>query len=280
MGTSRRGAALFLTFLMMLVLVGLAIAVGVFSKNSLTTGQSQLLDKQAFYVAEAGWQRARQQLGDAVWNVSSCPSGTPCTESFPTSSPIGEYQVTITGSSPYTITSTGAVPTTASPLAQRQMIEGGVTVTSSLGVTNLSLSATALASSSNGSNTPAKANDGLGNTQWEAGTNGNDSWLGMDFTTATILGKMVVNEKNFIDGVTIEFADVSPDNPSSWTTASGLSVVESPSKTWTATFTAASHRYFRARFTSVPSGKKASVTELESYGATMSIGKGNVATAL
>ena len=96
----------------------------------------------------------------------------------------------------------------------------------------------------------------------------------MDYTSATTLNQIVVEEKNFIDALTIE----SSDNASTWTVVSGLSVVESPSKTWTATFTATSHRYFRAQFTDVPSGKKASVTELKSYNSSFSLGTGSVTT--
>lgn len=271
---SSRGAALLTTFLMMIVLSGLALAVGVVSHNSLVGGRSQLLDKQAFYIAEAGWQRARQALSAGTWSAAASPGNT-YTESFGA----GEYRVTLVenGGSPttYTITAEGYVPNQTVTVAKRKVVETAVPVTLGSG-TNLSLSATASASSSSGSNTPNKANDDNNGTRWESGTNGSGSWLSMDYGGATTLDTVVVQEHNNIDGLTIEWSD----NGSSWTAASGLSVVESPNKTWTATFTATSHQYFRSQFTNVPSSKAAAVKEMESYytAAAPSFGTGDVTT--
>ena len=271
MWRSQRGAALFITFLVMLVLSVLAMAAGVFSHNSLMTGRSQSLDKQAFYVAQAGIQRARQQLIAGNWTAASSPGNT-YTESFGA----GEYQVTIVdnGSSLYTITSGGYVPTQSSYRARRQLSEANISVSSSNG-TNKSLTATASASSSNGSNTPDKANDGSNSTNWEAGTNGSGEWLAMDHGSATSLDKIIVKEQNFIDGVAIEYSD----NGSAWTAVSGLSVVESPSKTWTATFTETSHRYFRSVLTASSSSKKVSIDEMQNYDSSSSLGAGQVTTS-
>ncbi|MBI4343162.1 MAG: discoidin domain-containing protein [Candidatus Omnitrophica bacterium] len=266
----RRGAALFVTFLLMLVMAGLALAVGVASHNSLMGGKSQLHDKQAFYLAEAGWQRARQALVAGTWTAAASPGNT-YTESFGA----GEYSVTIVdnGDSTYTITSSGYIPSQASAIAQRRVVEASAAAGTSSG-TNLSLAATASASSSNGTNLPALAKDALGSTHWEAGTNGNGQWLAMDYLAATTLNQIIVEEHNFIDGVTIEYSD----DASSWTTVSGLSVVESPAKTWTADFTASSHRYFRAVFTASASNKKVAVTEMESYSTSFSLGTGTFRT--
>ena len=255
-GGAQRGAALFATFLMMLVITALGAAMAVFSSNSLVGSQGQLRDKQAFYIAEAGWQRARQAINAGTWSAAR-PHGNTYTETFGA----GEYLVTIldNNDNTYTITSEGYVPSQTTVLAKRQVVETSTPVTN--GATNLSLSATASASSSSGSNTPNKANDGSSGTRWESGTNGSGSWLAMDYGSSATLDKIVVQEHNFIDGLTIEWSD----DASSWTGASGLSVVESPAKTWTATFTAASHRYFRSRFTDVPSSKAAAVKEMESY---------------
>lgn len=271
-----------LTFVLMLVLSGFALAVATFAHNSLTIGKSQWQDKQAWYVAEAGWQRARQQIVAGTWTSSTCAAstctsdGSTCQEVFPSSgAQAGEYLVTITASgSNYTITSSGYVPdcTSPAPVARRQVVETDATLSSSDG-TNLSLTATASASSSNGSNTPEKANDGSTTTYWEAGTEGNGSWLAMDHGSATTLDKIVVKEKNFIDDLTIEYSD----DASSWTVVSGLSVSAS-GKTWTATFTETSHRYFRARLTDVPSNKKASVEEMEDYNTGTSLGTGAFTT--
>ena len=271
--TRQRGVALFLTFLLMLVLAGLAVAVATFSQNSLVTGRTSQLDRQAFYIAEAGWQRARQAITAGTWTAASSPGNT-YNESFGA----GEYLVTIVdnGSNSYTITSNGYVPDDTTPAAKRQFVESSISVTPGSS-NNLSLTATASASSSNGSNTPGKANDNNNGTRWEAGTNGSGSWLAMDYGSATTVDKVVVQEHNFIDGLTIEWSD----DASSWTAESSLSVVESPAKTWTATFTAASHRYVRSRFTSVPSGKAAAVTEMESYNTTAAptLGSGTASTA-
>ena len=88
--SATRGVALLVTFLLMLVLSGLALAVGVFSHNSLVGSKAELLDKQAFYIAEAGRQRARQALVASTWLAAAAPGNT-YTESFGT----GEYRVTV-----------------------------------------------------------------------------------------------------------------------------------------------------------------------------------------
>ena len=264
-----RGAALFLTFLLMLVLSGLALAIGVFSNNSMQTGKSELLDKEAYYVAEAGWQRARQAIVAGTWVAAASPGNT-YTESFGA----GEYQVTIVDNvaASYTITSNGYVPSQANTAAKRKVLESQFTVTFSDG-TNLSLTATASASSVNGGNTANKANDGNDGTMWQAGDDGN-GWLVMDHGSAVTLSKIVVNENNNITGVTVEYSD----NNSTWTTPSGLSVIESPSKTWTATFTSTSHRYFRASV-SAASNKKPAVKEMQDYNSSVSsLGAGSVTT--
>ena len=265
---SEHGAALLLALLMMLVLAGLATAVGIFSHNSLLTGKSQLLDKQAFYTAEAGWQRARQALMAQTWTAASSPGNT-YTESFGP----GEYRVTIVdnGDLTYTITAEGYIPNQTATVARRQAIEANVPTR-----TNLSLTATALASSSQGNNLPSNANDGSTATAWVAGTMGSGSWLAMDFGSATTLNQIIIRENDNIDGLTVE----SSTDASTWTTVSGLSVVESPAKRWTANFSSTSARYFRARFTSVPSNKRASVQELESYNTSgaVTLGKGTFRT--
>lgn len=255
--SDQRGAALLLTFLLMLVLAGLTLAVGIFAQNSLAIGKSQFLDKQAFYIAEAGWQRGRQAFVAGTWTAAASPGNT-YTESFGA----GEYKVTIVdnGDSTYTFTAEGYVPNQTTTVARRRVVESRV----SLGFTNLSLAATASASSSQSSFVPSNANDGDLNTKWQAGTNGPESWLTMDYGSATTLDRIVVQEDSNIDDLTIEPSDDS----STWTAVGGLSITVSGSgdnQTWTANCTATSHRYFRARFTSVPSNKKAAVKESESY---------------
>jgi hypothetical protein len=258
---------------MMLVLSGLGAAVAVFSQNSLSTGRTQLLDKQAFYLAEAAWQRARQALvaGDMV------ASASPGTTYGPHDLGAGQFRVTIVdnGSSVYTITAEGYAPTYANYHVRRQLTEQNISVTVSNG-TNRSLTATATASSSNGSHTPDKAKDGSAGTKWQSNTNGDGSWLKMDYGgSPPTLDKIVIEEDANINGVTIEW---SADN-STWTTPSGLSVIESPSKTWTATFTEGARRYVRATFTASGSSKKAAVEEMESYNSSLTaLGAGDVTT--
>jgi len=241
----------------MLVLSGLALAVGVFSTNSLVSGKSQLHDAQAFYIAEAGLQRARQQLVAEVWSA-----GNSYTESFGA----GEYEVTIVdnGDSTYTVTSNAYIPDSTNTIAQRQAVASSIPVTTGSG--NLSLSATASASSSQGSFTPAKANDADTGTFWRAQTQGNGQWLAMDHGSATTVDQILVKEEDKIDGVNIQ----SSSDGSSWTTVSGLSVTESPAKTWTADFTATSARYFRGVFTASASNQRVSVQEFESYDTSVS----------
>jgi hypothetical protein len=266
-----RGAVLLLTFFMMLVLSGLVTAVGVYSHHSQLTARSQWLDRRALYIAESGWQRARQALAAGTWAGTVSPGNT-YTESFGG----GEYSVTVVASSScasscnYAITSSAYVPNQTSPLARRQVAESAVPVTVTLG-TNFSLAATASASSSNGGNTPANAKDANSATRWEAGTNGAGSWLAMDYGSATSLNRIMVDEHANITNLTIEYSD----NGTSWSAPAGLSVSNS-STTWTANFTPESHRYYRARFTGVPSGRKASVREMRSYTTSVSLSTGDV----
>ena len=256
-----------MTFLIVIIITAIAAGVGLFAHNSLLTGKTQLLDKQAFYIAEAGRERARQALVAGTWS-----GGNTYTESFGA----GEYKVTISGSSPYTITSEGYVPNQTATVASRQAVESGVT-----SFTNLSRNPNviAFASSSNGTNTPDKAKDGLTTNQWRANTNGSGSWLAMDFQVAAALNQIIIREDANITSLTIEWSD---DN-STWTVVSGLSITTTGSgnsEVYTASFTAASHRYFRSRFTGVPGGSKAAVKEMETYNTgSIALGQGTFTTA-
>jgi Tfp pilus assembly protein PilX len=256
----KRGAALLITLVFLLVLVGLATAAAIFAQNSQLTAKAQLLDKQAFYIAEAGIHRARQQVEAGNW-----ASGSTNTESFGA----GEYSVTIadngdcaSGSSDceYTVTSNAYIPSSSSYVARRQLVEDEIPVTVSN--TNLSLTATASASSAESGKPASNANDGNTGTEWRASTAGNGQWLRMDHGSATTVNRIVVLEKDNIDGISaVEYSD----NGSTWTAVSGLSVVESPSKTWTSNFTSTSHRYFRVVFTASGSGDKVRVKEQQHY---------------
>lgn len=255
-----RGAALLLTFLMMLMLTGLAAAAGIFSQNSVAAAKAHVLDRQAFYLAEGGWQRARQALAAGTW-VPAVSPGTTYTESFGA----GTYAVTLVHNTDntYTMTSSGYVPNQTTPAARRQVSESSVTVSPS--GTNLSLAGTASASSTNGSNVASRANDGSSSTRWEAGTADNNQWLQLDYGSATTTSYFVLTEKdNRINAISVDYSS----DGSSWTAASSVSAVESPSKTWQIAFATITAQYVRVNFTDVDSGKKPNVKEWESYAST------------
>jgi len=251
----QRGAALMLTFLLMLVLSGLALGAGIFSQNSMVSGKSYLQDKQAFYIAEAGLERARQQIEAGNWSGASSP-GNEYNESFGA----GEYVVTIVdnGSDLYTITSEGYVPNDTNPVAQRQIEEVDLEVTTGSG--NLATSATAAASSTRGGSAASNANDGSMSTDWTANTQGSGEWLSLDFSTATTLDQVVFYENQYITGITVEYSS----DASSWTTVPSLTGDgDNSDTTWTFTFTATSARYFRGVFTASGSNRRVSVYEFE-----------------
>ena len=270
--STHSGAVLLLTFLLLLVLTGLVTAVGLYANHSLATARSQRLDRQALYIAEAGWQRARQALAASTWTGAVAP-GNDYTESFGG----GEYVVNVTAenaciaSCNYTVTSSSYVPNQTAVLARRRITEVDAPVTIVTG-TNFSLAATASASSSTGANTPNKANDGNSATKWQSGTNGNTSWLAMDYGSSATLNRIVVDEDSNIGGITVDYSD----NGSVWTSISGATVTQSPSKKWNATFSPISHRYFRANLTGVGANKKAAVEEMRSYNTTISLSTGDI----
>ena len=252
-----RGVVLFTTFLLLLVLAGLASAVGVLAHNSTIGGRTQLHDRQSFYLAEAAWQRGRQAMAAGTWTAAASPGNT-YTESFGP----GEYDVTLVdnGDGTRTITADGYLPSKSATVAKRRIVEASLPANNTS--TNQSLTATASASSSQGGNTPNKANDGNTGTNWRADTTGSGEWLAMDYGSGLItLNKIVVLEHDNIDGLTVEMSS----DGSTWTAVPELSVVESPAATWTATFASVREQYFRARFTSVPSGQRARVDEMQSF---------------
>jgi Tfp pilus assembly protein PilX len=270
-----RGSVLLLTFLVMLVVAGLVAAVGWYAQSNLQSARAQWLDRRAFAIAEAGWQRARQALAAETWVASVSPGNT-YTESFGG----GEYTVTIvasnacTSSCDYTITASAYIPNQANAIARRQLVETDLNVTVTSGTNySLAVSTIASASSSNGTNLPALAKDGLSATKWQSGTNGSGSWLAMDYGSATTLDRIIVKEDANITNLTIEWSD----DGAVWNAPTGLAVSNS-GKTWTANFGSTSHRYFRSRFTGVPSGRKAAVKESESYNISISLATGDVTT--
>lgn len=230
----QRGAALLLTFLLMLVLGGLALAVGVFAHNSVVSSSVQLEGYQVQGIADAGLARARRELtvgGNAVgWSANDVSFG------------VGTYTVTTTdnGGGTYTITSSGYVPDATNTVARRRVREKSIPVTAS--GSNIALNTTATASSYTGSNTPDKAVDGDGNTRWRC-AGGAGCWLALDFGTNKALTQTDYDEQgNKITGYTIE---VSRDG-TTWETARGLSTSGD-----VADFDKVTARYVRIRITSV-----------------------------
>ena len=273
MMTRQRGAALLLTFLLMLVLAGLALAVGIFAQNSQVIGKSQLLDRQAFDVAEAGYQRARQTFASLTWTA-----GGTHTEVFPPApaTPLGEYSVTISASSPYTITSDGDVPSIASSVARRRVTVSGITTSTNLA---LNPNVIATASSSSGSSTPERARDDSTGTHWRAQTTGSGQWLTFDFQVATTVQQVVIDEDQNITGVTVDWSD----DDSTWTAGPAATVSGSGNnQTYTVTFSPdVVHRYFRATFTASGSSSRVGVDEMtaSNTAGTLSLSQGTFATS-
>jgi hypothetical protein len=261
--------------MLMLILGGLALAVGTASHNSVAGARSQFLDRQAFYLAETGWQRARQAIVAGTWTA-----GNTYQESFGP----GEYRVAIVdnGNGTYTITSDGYLPTyafcSANPQhcrASRRVTEAAVPVT--LSGTNWSLTATASASSEQSSHPASDANDGSTSSFWRAETRGSGQWLQMDYGSSLTLNQIVIEENGNITG--LSSVQYSADG-SSWSGVPGLSVNSSGSgnnQVWTADFTATGARYFRVTFTASGSNNRVSVEEFQSYGST-SMGQGSFTT--
>lgn len=268
---NRRGAVLFITFLMMLVLSGLVTGVAVFSHNTHLTGRSLLNDRQAFYVGEAGLQRARQALIAGTWSAAT-GGGNTYTETFGP----GEYSVNIVdnGDTTRTITSSGYVPTIASYETRRQVAETSIPVT---GGTNLSLAATAAASTEQASHPATHANDGSTSTSWRANTAGNGQWLRMDYGSATALVQIVIVEHQNITALSaVEYSS----DAASWSSVSGLTTSTTGSgdnQTYTADFSSASARYFRVTFTASGASQKVGVDESRAYAST-GLGVGTVST--
>ncbi len=259
---------------MMLVLSGLALATGVLSHNGLVSSKSQLLDRHAFYLAEAGLHRARQALVTGTWTAALSPGAT-YIESFGP----GEYRVTIVdnANSTYTITSDGYVPTQTTVVAQRRVVEAALAVTAN---TNLSLTATASASSASGPHTAAKAKDGDLTTYWKANTSANGEWLAMNFGSPKTVAQAIVRE----DGKTMETIQIqSSSDGSSWTTLATMqnesAVLSGGDATWTILFAATSAQYVRMLVTDT-GGAKPKVKECETYaaGIVSALGKGTVTT--
>lgn len=245
----KKGAALILVFVILIGLSGVLFAFLATVSNEMKSASATLRNTQAFYIAEAGLAKARWALTTGEEDV-----GWGETNNDPFGTGEGTYIVTTEYSdSPtnehVTIASEGYFPSSADYVARRAVVESAIPV--SFGGTNLSLAATASASSSQGGNTPDKATDGQSNTRWRSNVS-NGSWLKLDFGSATTFDKIVVSGTK-IDSYAIEYSD----NDSSYNAVTSL--VEDPA--WTFTFDSVEARYLRFSV----SGNRPEINELETY---------------
>lgn len=252
----KSGAALILTFIVLVSLVLVAFAFVTMINYEIRGAGVGMRNMQAFYIAEAGRAKARWALtegGESVgWGETDVSFGE------------GTYTVTTAdnGDGTYTITSEGYIPDDISPLARRRVIERNIPLIA----VNLSLGATATASSTQGGFVPANAIDGNSITRWRSNVR-NGSWLKINFGAATAFDKVVIDGSR-IDSYTIEYST----DDITYLPVTGL--VESPP--WTFTFNLVSAQYLRLSV----NGNRPEVMELETYNtAAGGLGQGEFATS-
>jgi hypothetical protein len=244
---NKKGAALIFIFVLLVSLTLVVLAFVTMVNYEVRSTGAGFTNMKAFYIAEAGRAKARWALTtgeeELGWGEADVSFGS------------GTYTVTTTdnGDDTCTITSEGYIPDDTNPIAQRRVIERDVPVT-----TNLSLAATASASSAQGSNPASDAIDGSTSSKWAA-SDKDDAWLKLDYGSSITFNRVVVNGQKNIDSVTIEYSDDDSDYDGV------TSLVESP--TWTFTFDSVSARYMRLSM-GVDANKRAEVDELESYDTT------------
>ncbi|MFC1699278.1 discoidin domain-containing protein [Candidatus Omnitrophota bacterium] len=241
----QRAAALILTFMILVSLTSLTLAFLTLSKDEFKSAGAELSNMQAFYIAEAGRAKARWALttGEEAlgWGEADTSLGA------------GTYTVTTTdnGDGTCTITSSGYVPDDTNPIAQRQVIERDITVSTDSGP-NLSLAAAASASSAQGSFTADKSNDEDSGSKWKSNVS-NGSWLKHNFGSSSTFDKVVVDDGTKIDSYTIQYST----DDVVYNAVTGLS--ESPA--WTFAFNSVAAQYLRFNV----NGNKPEVNELETY---------------
>lgn len=248
---NKKGVVLILVFMIMAFLT-VAAVVFLYMTSVRTKGSGlELASAQAFWVAEAGLAKAKWALttdGQAVgWGETTSPFGAGK----------GTYVVAAAYSDPpanqhVTITSDGYIPDDTGYVAKRRAVESDIAFEES---DNLSLGATATASSESGGHPAGDAVDGQSNTKWGA-SNKDDAWLKLNFGSATAFDRVVINGQNNINSVTIYYSN----NDIAYTSVTNLT--ESPA--WTFTFDSVTAKYLRVNM-NVDSNKKATVNELETY---------------
>ncbi|UCB57587.1 MAG: discoidin domain-containing protein [Candidatus Omnitrophota bacterium] len=241
-GLNRKsGAALILTFIVLVGLTLVAFAFATMINYEIRGTGVGMRNMQAFYIAEAGRAKARWALtegGESVgWGESDISFGE------------GTYTVTTVdnGDGTYTITSEGYIPDDINPIARRRVIERNVSIVE----INLSLGATATASSTQGVFIAARAIDGNSLTNWKSSVN-NGSWLKLNFGSPATFNKLVIDGA-LINSYVIEYST----NDITYLPVTGL--VQSPP--WTFTFNPVSAQYLRLSV----NGNRPEVDELEAY---------------
>lgn len=271
----KRGVVLIGTLIVLVTLTGMTLAFVAMTANEIKSSGAGLNDAKAFYIAEAGLAKARWALTTGAQTVGWGESDTALGD--------GTYTVTTVdnGDGTYTITSSGYIPDDTTPVVQRRVQEKSVPF--SMGSPpNLSLTATASASSVKGGNTADKAQDGDYNTKWQASgtpSAGSPEWLAMDFGSAVSLDRVVFDEPsgNSITVYTLQHSS----NGSTWTAVSNP-VASVVGQTTTVDFDSTSDRYLRIYITG-STRKDPAINEFESYniagGGVPTLGQGKFVTA-
>ncbi len=252
-----RGAALIAAFVVLVGLTIIALAFVTMVSDDIKNAGAALIDAKAYYVAEAGLAKARWALttgGQSVgWGESDISFGA------------GTYTVTTTnnGDGTSTVVAEGYLPNDTNPLAQRRVEERNIPVTTS-GLTNLSLTATASASSYKGADTPDRANDGSSSTKWRADGNpsaGSPQWLAMDLGSAAAFDRVAFDEPsgNKITAYQIQYSS----NGSIWSAVSDA-VETINGRVTTVDFDAVTVRYQRIYITA-STRRNPAIAEYETY---------------
>ena len=262
---NENGVVLILVFIIMVFLT--VVTVTFLYMTSIQTKGSgrELASTQAFWVAEAGLAKAKWALTtdeqEVGWGETASPFGAGN----------GTYVVATAYSDPpanqhVTITSDGYIPDNTTYVAKRRVVESDMSIGDS---ENLSLGATATASSESGGHPASDSIDGDDNSKWMA-SDKDDAWLKLNFGSAIAFDRVVINGQNNINSVTIEYSN----NDIAYSSVTNLT--ESPA--WTFTFDSVTAKYLRVNM-NVDSNKKAEVNELETYDTSQEgLGQGEFST--
>ena len=252
---NRNGFALILlVFVIMVGLSGVLAAYLNMVSNEIKSTSAGLRNVQAFYIAEAGLAKARWALtvgeeavgwGDTAISPFEAGNGTYIVTTAYSDAPTNEH---------VTIISSGYVPDNSNPTAQRQVAEANIIISSGT-PTNISLDATALASSASNGHPSEDSNDGKSNSKWMAKDKG-DAWLRLDYGSSNTFAKVIVNGQKNINSATIQYSndDIVYNDVTN--------MIESPN--WTYIFDSVEACYLKFNMT-VNSNKKATINEFESY---------------